>query len=75
MILKLICQNCSETKEVECQTKHSASMRCEIAKENGWSAFQSHGSGLPLYFCCASCEQKYRVRTKTHLIIVGSVKR
>jgi hypothetical protein len=75
MKLTLRCQYCSECKEVECDDTHSASRRCEIARENGWTAFRLNGYGIPLYFCRAECEQRYRVQTKTHLKIVGSVNR
>lgn len=74
MNLKMTCQHCSESKEVECETTHSALVRCEIAKSNGWTAILSNLS-VPLYFCSGSCEFKYRVQKKTHLVIVGSVTR
>lgn len=75
MNLKVRCQYCSESKEVECNNMHSASGRCDAVRSNGWIAYQADGSGLPVYYCCSSCEQKHKVQTKTHLKVIGSITR
>lgn len=74
MTLNMRCQYCSESKEVECAESHSASARCDVAKKHGWTAIVGRLM-IPLYFCSSQCEFNYRVQTKTHLKIVGSVTR
>lgn len=74
MTLKMCCQYCSETKEVECKNEHLTSSYCEIAKANGWTAIL-RPLNIPFYFCSGSCEFKYRVQKKTHLAVAGSITR
>ena len=76
MKLQLKCQHCSDSKVVESETPtDSATRRCEIARANGWLAFVSKALEIPLYFCSAKCEFKWRLARKLHLKVVGSVTR
>jgi hypothetical protein len=81
MILKMRCQYCSESKDVECEATFVAARRVEIAKEHGWAAhlsteFRREGLvGIPFYFCTSTCEHAFRVQKRTHLYIVGRVNR
>lgn len=75
MKLRMRCQYCSESKDVECDATNSASRRCEIAAEHGWTAHVASKLSIPMYFCSDKCSHAFKVQKKIHLEIVGRVNR
>lgn len=74
MNLKMRCQHCSKPNEAE-SLDDSAFSRIEAAKAKGWYASLSETYRIVMYFCSTDCERQYKLKTKTHLTIVGMVSR
>lgn len=70
MDLKMRCQYCSESKQVESKSD-SALSRLDAAFQNGWSAVEHQGRLN--YYCSTHCETSHRRNTKRHLTLIKNL--
>lgn len=67
------CEYCSRYNEAESDQPDLASIRIEVAKQNGWYAFYDHARRVVLYFCQGQCESKHK--TAARVKVIGIVSR